>query len=150
MSFAERLHLTWAETFYAVMLPVLGVAAIVSFIFCVRTSPGLLAWSGSVIDIAMFVSIEAVLIKVLRTPSDINSAISDRAVIDLIVGSAIVVVLGTILALIAIWLLNGNERSINSGITAIVGLLLIFISAGLSFMQRSRLNQHNKAANSTR
>jgi len=150
MNLIEQLHLTRAETFYATVLPLLGAATVVSLFLSVRTAPGFLTWSGSVIDAAMFVSIEAVLIKVLRTPGNINSAISDRAVIDLIVGSAIVVVLGTILALIAIWLLNGNERSINSGITAIVGLLLIFISAGLSFMQRSRLNQHNKAANSTR
>jgi hypothetical protein len=150
MSLTERLHLTRAETFFAVVLPLLGIAAVVSIIISIRTTPGFLTWSGSVADFAMFASLEAVLIKVLRTPSRIQPAISNRAAIELVTGSTCIVILGTILAFVAISLFNGDERAINDDVIAILGLLLIFSSASLGFMQRSRLNQHHEAANSTR
>lgn len=57
MNFAERLHLSRAETSFAVVLPLLGIAAVVSLIISIRTAPGFLTWSGSVVDFAMFASL---------------------------------------------------------------------------------------------
>lgn len=145
MNFTERLHLTRVETIYALALPLLGIATVVSIIISFRTAPGFLTWCRSVINIAMFVSIEVVLVKNLSTLSESKPAISTRAAIEVIVGSAAVVVLGTILVLIAIGLLSGNERTLNDAITALVGPVLIWVLVGVNLSHRSRLNRPREA-----
>jgi len=150
MSLSERMHLSRAETFYAVVLPLLGLATVVSIIISIRTLPGFLTWSGSVIDFAMFVVIETVLIKVVRTRSDTRPKLAAGAVLNFVAGSAGVVMLGTILALVAISLFNGNARAINDVVTSMVGLPLLFILVGLNFTHRSRSSQHHEHANGAR